>query len=86
MEESQLTYSEEELVDALKNKENKAYRYLYMNYRGALYNAISQIIPDEETAGDVLQETFITVWQNINKYDPAKGRLFTWLLRISRNS
>jgi len=86
LEESQLTYSEEELVNALKNKENKAYRYLYMNYRGALYNAISQIIPDEETAGDVLQETFITVWQNINKYDPAKGRLFTWLLRISRNS
>lgn len=28
----------------------------------------------------------ITVWQNIDKYDPLKGRLFTWLLKITRNS
>ena len=28
----------------------------------------------------------VTVWQNIDKYDPSKGRLFTWLLKITRNS
>lgn len=34
----------------------------------------------------MLQETFITVWKNIDKYDPSKGRLFTWLLRLARNA
>lgn len=78
-------YNEEELVIALKKHESDAYSYLYMNYRGSLYNTILQIIPGEETAKDVLQEVFVTVWQNIDKYDAEKGRLFTWLLKITRN-
>jgi RNA polymerase sigma factor (sigma-70 family) len=79
-------YNEDELVAALKKYENNAYKYLYMNYRGSLYNAILQIIPEQETASDVLQEVFVTVWQNIGKYDPGKGRLFTWLLKLTRNA
>lgn len=71
---------------ALKNHKNAAYRHLYLFYRGALYNVIRQIIQDEETAADVLQETMVTVWQNIDKYDPVKGRLFTWLLKVTRNA
>lgn len=79
------TYSEEELVAGLKNHISEAYTYLYHHYKGALYNIITQIIPDEETANDVLQEVFIMVWKNIDKYDAAKGRLFTWLLNVTRN-
>lgn len=83
---SKKKYSEEELVASLKNHDNAAYKYLYLHYRGALYNTIKQIIYDEETAADVLQEAFVTVWQNIGKYDPSKGRLFTWLLKLTRNA
>jgi RNA polymerase sigma-70 factor (ECF subfamily) len=34
----------------------------------------------------VLQEVFITVWKNIDKYDAEKGRLYTWLLNVTRNT
>ena len=51
-----------------------------------MYNNILQVIPNTETANDVLQEVFITIWQNMDKYDAAKGRLFTWLLRLTRNA
>jgi RNA polymerase sigma factor (sigma-70 family) len=78
-------YTEPELVAALKRYDDDAYRYLYMNYRGALYNNILQIIPDTETANDVLQEVFVQIWKNIGKYDTSKGRLFTWLLKLCRN-
>lgn len=81
-----LTYSEDELVNGLKNHSNDAYGYLYQHYRGSLYNIILQIIPNEETANDVLQEVFITVWKNIDKYDAQKGRLFTWLHNVTRNA
>jgi RNA polymerase sigma factor (sigma-70 family) len=81
----QHTYTEAELVAALKEHDNQAYKYLYHNYKGALFNAITQIIKDQEIAGDVLQETFINVWKNIDKYDSSKGKLFTWLLRLTRN-
>ncbi len=81
-----LTYSEDELVNGLKNHANEAYGYLYQHYRGSLYNIILQIIPNEETANDVLQEVFIMVWKNMDKYDAQKGRLFTWLLNVTRNA
>jgi len=79
------SYTEKELTEALKKHDNAAYRHLYMNYRGALYNNILQIIPDTETAADVLQEAFIQIWKNIDKYDENKGRLFTWMLKLTRN-
>ena len=78
-------YTEAELIDALKKHENDAYVYLYNNYKGALFTVILQIIPDKENAGDVLQEAFIMAWKNIDKYDVAKGRLFTWLFNVTRN-
>jgi RNA polymerase sigma-70 factor (ECF subfamily) len=69
----------------LKNKEDKAFEYLYKKYAKALYNAVFQIIGDTETSNDLLQQIFITIWQKIDKYDAQKGRLFTWMLQISRN-
>jgi RNA polymerase sigma-70 factor (ECF subfamily) len=79
------TYTEKELVDALKQHRNDAYRHLYMHYRGAIYNNILQVIPSAEAADDVLQEVFVTIWKNIDKYDESKGRLFTWMLKLTRN-
>ena len=80
------TYTETELVHGLRQHDNKAYQHLYLQYRAALYNVILQIIPERETACDVLQEVFVTVWQQIDKYDAGKGKLFTWLIRVTRNA
>jgi RNA polymerase sigma-70 factor (ECF subfamily) len=80
------TYTEPELVSLLKSRDNKAFSYLYDNYSGSLYTVITQIVNDMETADDVLQEVFINIWRSIESYDPAKGRLFTWMLNIARNA
>ena len=78
-------YTEAGLTDALKKHDDEAFQYLYNNYKGALFSVICQIISDKENAVDVLQEAFILAWKNIDKYDPAKGRLFTWLFNVTRN-
>jgi RNA polymerase sigma factor (sigma-70 family) len=81
------TYTEQELVVALKERNNQAFAFLYDNYGGALYSIIRQIITDNnELAGDVLQEVFINIWRKIESYDQTKGRLFTWMLNIARNA
>jgi RNA polymerase sigma factor (sigma-70 family) len=81
------TYTEQELVAALKDRDNQAFGFLYDNYSGALYSIIRQIITDNgELAGDVLQEVFINIWRKIESYDQTKGRLFTWMLNIARNA
>ena len=82
----QQQYTEPELVAALKKHDNKAYRHLYLHYRGALFSVITQLVTDTETANDILQDVFVTIWKNIDKYDPGKGRLFTWLHTLTRNT
>ena len=82
-----ITYTEQELVVALKERNNQAFGFLYDNYAGALYSIIRQIITNnDELAGDVLQEVFINIWRKIESYDQTKGRLFTWMLNIARNA
>jgi len=70
----------------LQQKDEQAFSNLYDNYSGALFNIITQIVPDREIASDVLQEVFLNIWRKINSYDAAKGRLFTWMLNIARNA
>jgi RNA polymerase sigma-70 factor (ECF subfamily) len=81
-----VTYSEQELTVALKAKDDQAFSYLYDHYSGSLYSIILQIVKSPETANDILQEVFISIWRKIESYDPTKGRLFTWMLNISRNA
>lgn len=80
------TYTEQQLVALLKDRDDKAFGYLYDNYSGSLYTIISQIVMDMELANDVLQDVFINIWRRIETYDPVKGRLFTWMLNIARNA
>ncbi|CAN5549421.1 sigma-70 family RNA polymerase sigma factor [soil metagenome] len=79
-------YNEEELVALLKNKDAVAYNVLYDNYSAALFGVVARIIPAEEIAQDILQDVFVKIWKSIDKYDKTKGRLYTWMLNIARNS
>jgi RNA polymerase sigma-70 factor (ECF subfamily) len=44
------------------------------------------LISDREEAEDVLQEVFVKIWKNIETYNQSKGRLYTWMLNIARNT
>ena len=80
------TYTEHELVLMLKDRDDQSFNYLYSNYSGALYTVVLQIIHDQESASDILQEVFVNIWRKIESYDATKGRLFTWMLNIARNA
>lgn len=54
-------------------------------YSSSLYGVISRIITDTATAEDLLQETFLKIWNSFSGYDAGKGRLFTWMVNIARN-
>ena len=79
-------YNESELVALLQNGDQKAFNYLYDNYSAALYGVIIRILDREDWAADVLQEVFLKIWRNMAQYDHAKGRLYTWMLNVARNT
>lgn len=69
----------------LKAQDTIAIQALYDMYSGALLGVISRIVPQTEVAEDLLQETFIKIWNSAISYDSGKGRLFTWMMNIARN-
>lgn len=77
---------EKEIVYLLERGDKKAITLLYENYADSLYGVIQKIISDEDTAQDVLQETFVKIWRYAKKYDASKAKLFTWLYRIAYNT
>jgi RNA polymerase sigma-70 factor (ECF subfamily) len=80
-----ISLSEEELVSALANREKIAVEALYDMYSASLFGVISRIVIETETAEDVLQETFVKIWNSFSSYSTEKGRLFTWMVNIARN-
>jgi RNA polymerase sigma-70 factor (ECF subfamily) len=80
-----IKYSEEELVVQLQNRNQQAFAYLYDNYAAALNGIIYRLVEDKELAEDILQEAFVKIWNNFSNYDSNKGRLFTWMLNLTRN-
>lgn len=78
-------YSEEDLILMLQSRDQKAFSYLYDNYSGALNAVISRMVEEPQLAEDILQETFVKIWNNFAQYDSSKGRLFTWLMNLTRN-
>lgn len=80
-----LKIPETELLELLRVNDRKGFEYLYDNYSAALYGVIKRNIADDEIAADILQEVFVRIFRYINTYDANKGRLFTWMMNITRN-
>lgn len=58
---------------------------IYDRYADNLYGVLVNMLKDESAAQEVLQESMIKIWKNGHRYDPKKGKLFTWLMRLTRN-
>lgn len=82
---SKISFSEPELIQAIINRDKKGADALYDMYSSALYGVIFRIVQHEEIAEDLLQETFVKIWNSCTSYDATKGRLFTWMVNIARN-
>ncbi|MCF0057936.1 RNA polymerase sigma factor [Dyadobacter sp. CY356] len=83
---SKSAYTELELISSLKGNSKEAFEYLYDHYASALYGIIMKIVKDEEKAADVMQDSFLKIWKNIDSYNTEKGTLFTWILNVARNT
>ena len=78
-------YTEEELVALLRRHDQQAFSYLYDNYAPALNGIICRMVDDAQLSEDILQEAFVKIWTNFSQYDHTKGRLFTWMINLTRN-
>src|SRR5215216_3746011 len=78
--------SQDELLVLIYRKDEKAFTHLYDMYAKSLFSVISVLIKNTEEAEDVLQEVFVKIWKNLDSYNESKGRFYTWILNIARNT
>lgn len=77
--------AEVELVCRLVARDETAMRAFYDHYGRTLYRLIRALVANAESAEDVLQESMVKIWHHFPRYDPARGRLYTWAVNICRN-
>lgn len=77
---------EKTFIEALLNPktQNEAFKKLLHQYQKPLYNHIRNIVINHDDADDVLQNTFVKVFQYLNNFK-GESKLFSWIYRIATN-
>ena len=77
---------EQEFIQELLHPktQNEAFQKLLQDYQKPLYHHIRNIVLNHDDADDVLQNTFIKVFQNLKNFK-GDSKLFSWMYRIATN-
>ncbi len=74
-----------ELALRLKRREAAAMAELYDRFGRVAYSVIFTIVRDSGIAEDLVQETFLRVWNRMSAFDAERGSIGPWLLTVARN-
>lgn len=78
-------FSDTDLVKACLKNKRQAQRELYDRFSGKMRGIALRYMKDEDEANDVLQEAFIAVFQQLDKYTD-QGNLGGWIHRVTVNA
>lgn len=72
------------MIKKLKNHDEEAFDYCYDTYKNLVYFQIIKVVKNRELTEELVQDTFLKMYQNIEKFD---GKFFkAWLLKIANNT
>lgn len=77
---------DKELLLKLRNPDSRNYGFnlLVREYQERMYWHIRKMVFDHDDTDDLVQETFVKVWENLDKFR-EDSQLFTWIYRIATN-
>ena len=73
---------ESENLKRAKRGDKVAFQWVVQSYQRLVFSLSLKMLCDEEEAKDIVQETFIRVWQNLETYEPERP-FVTWLYTIA---
>ncbi len=74
-----------ELAKRLKDRDPRAMSELYDRYGRLAYSLIYRVVRNAGAAEDLVQETFLRVWNRVQSFDQTRGALGPWVLTVARN-
>jgi RNA polymerase sigma-70 factor (ECF subfamily) len=72
------------LVERLRARDEEAFRELVRRYQATLLNVVRPFVPSRAVAEEVVQETWLGVFQGIDRFE-GRSSFKTWLVRIAMN-
>lgn len=79
-----LKAEEQRFVEALKNRDERAFNALVLRFQDRVYNLIRRLIGNPEEARDVTQEVFVSIFEKVDTYR-GDSAIATWVYRIAAN-
>jgi len=73
------------LLARIVERDERAVEELYARYSGPLYSLAYQVTGAERFAQDVVQEVFVALWRDANRFDPSRGAVAPWLFSLARH-
>ena len=77
-----MTQTERDMITRCQQGDKEAFRWVVQTHQRMLFSLALKMLCDEEEAKDVVQDTFIRVWQRIREYDSDKA-FTTWIYTIA---
>jgi RNA polymerase sigma factor (sigma-70 family) len=77
--------ADQRLMRAFARHDPAAADALYRRFAGRIYGLGLVMLGSDAAAQDLVQDTFVKLWRGASRYDPARGRLETWVLLVARS-
>jgi RNA polymerase sigma-70 factor (ECF subfamily) len=73
------------LLAAVAKGDENAFERLYGATRAKLFGVVLRILKRRDLADEVMQETYLKIWNGAGRFDPAQSSPITWMVAIARN-
>lgn len=77
--------ADQRLMRSFAARDVAAAEVLYQRFAGRIYGLGLVMLGNEAAAQDLVQDTFVKLWRNADRYDRSRGKLETWVLLIARS-
>jgi RNA polymerase sigma factor (sigma-70 family) len=77
--------ADQRLMRSFAARDVGAAEVLYQRFAGRIYGLGLVMLGNEAAAQDLVQDTFVKLWRNADRYDRSRGKLETWVLLMARS-
>ena len=78
--------TDSELMERIQSRDERALETLIKRFQALVRSVVERIIPNNQDVSDVVEEVFLSVWNQAANFDSLKGNPIRWIITIARRA